>query len=200
MPPAKPQPSDQPAAAATGASVDSAAAVRAAVQRWVSEVVAGLNLCPFARREIDAGSVRYVVSEAAGEAALLEHLAEELCFLRARPDVETTLLIHPGVLQDFDAYNDFLSLCDDLLAALAMEGEFQVASFHPAYRFDGTDADAPENYSNRSPYPLLHLLREASVARAVASHPDTAQIPARNVERLRTLGTDHLRALVAGRG
>lgn len=179
---------------------DRAAAVRVAVRRWVEEVVVGLGLCPFARREVEVQAIRYVVSDACSEAALLARLAEELLFLCERPDVETTLLIHPDVLQDFDAYIEFLSLCDTLLEALALVGEFQVASFHPNYRFAGVEADAAENYSNRSPYPLLHLLREASVAQAVDNHPDTARIPRQNVARLRALGVERLRSLVPAHG
>ena len=117
-------------------------------------------------------------------------LATELQQLAAADPhlLDTTLLIHPQVLQDFEAYNDFLDVADALLDELGLEGELQVASFHPDYRFAGTRAHAIDNFSNRSPYPTLHLLREASIERAVAAFPDTADIYARNIETLKRLG------------
>lgn len=171
--------------------------MRAAVERWVATFVVELGLCPFARREVERRSIRYAVSDATSEERLLEELADELLLLRERPEIETTLLIHPHVLGEFSAYNDFLDYGDALLVDLAMDGEFQIASFHPDYRFAGTDPDDPENYSNRSPFPLLHLLREASVERAIASYPEVEQIPLRNVNQLRELGVPRLRALLA---
>ncbi len=170
--------------------------VRTAVQEWVRTVVVGLDLCPFARREVEANTIRYAIADARTEESLIERLAEELVFLQERNDVETTLLIHPQVLRDFESYNDFLGLCDELLDLMQLRGEFQIASFHPEYRFAGTAADAPENYSNRSPYPLLHILREASVERAIARHPDIESVPVRNVARLRDIGSSRLRKLI----
>src|SRR5258708_27475816 len=131
-----------------------------ATRRWISSIVIGLNLCPFAQRVFDADRIRYVVSDAADESRLLADLTRELAGLVAAPisAVETTLLIHPHALGDFLDYNDFLGAADELLANLGMQGTIQIASFHPEYRFAGTEADAVENYTNRSPYPIVHLL------------------------------------------
>ncbi|MEE4277323.1 MAG: DUF1415 domain-containing protein [Halieaceae bacterium] len=170
-------------------------AVANSVRRWVQEVVVGLELCPFAGREVKADTIRYAVCTASTEEALLEQLAEELLRLRESSAVETTLLIHPGVLGDFADYNDFLWLCDQLIESLDMRGEFQIASFHPDYRFDGAEAHAPENFSNRSPYPMLHILREESVENAVANYPNIESIPERNTKRLRAMGLKALEGL-----
>jgi len=161
----------------------------------VEDIVVGLNLCPFARREVLAKRVRYVLSEAVTDNALLEQLHEELDWLNRHPDVETTLLVHPAALTDFDDYNQFLEAAEALLAGMGLEGTLQLASFHPAYRFAGTCADAAENYTNRSPYPLLHILREASVEAAV-ERTDTANVPERNIRLMNELGTEKLRALL----
>jgi hypothetical protein len=163
-------------------------------RRWVSSVVIGLNLCPFARRVFEADKIRYAVTEATGESALIEDLADELRRLASCPatSVETTLLIHPHVLQDFLDYNDFLGVGDRLVEDLGLRGIIQIASFHPEYQFAGTHPGAVENYTNRSPYPMLHLLREASIA-AVAGDPDELlAIPRRNVETLRRLGREKI--------
>ena len=150
----------------------------------------GLNLCPFAENPYRGDRVRFTVSEQRSAAGLLEDLRSELQALAAADpkDLETTLLIHPRVLADFMEYNDFLEVCDSAVAELNLEGELQVASFHPLYQFAGTQADDIENYTNRSPYPMLHLLREASVERAVAAVGDTEEIYRRNIRTLRALG------------
>jgi len=163
-------------------------------RRWVSSLVIGLNLCPFARRVFQAEKISYAVTEARDERALVEGLAGELRWLASCPAsvFETTLLIHPGVLQDFLDYNDFLSVAERLVRELGLRGIIQIASFHPEYQFAGTDAGAVENYTNRSPYPMLHLLREASIA-AVASDPaELLAIPHRNAETLRRLGREKI--------
>jgi uncharacterized protein len=172
----------------------------AATQRWLERAVIGLDLCPFARAAHARRAIRFVVSEAREVDPLLADLQRELERLAATPpaELETTLLIHPLVLQDFLDYNDFLDLADAAVAALGLEGEIQVASFHPEYQFAGTGPDDVTNCTNRSPYPTLHLLREASVEQAVASHPDVAAIPERNIETLRKLGPDGWRALLEG--
>ena len=161
-----------------------------ATRRWVAGVVVGLNLCPFARRVDDAGRVRYAVTAAPDAESLLSALDEELRALVAAPRavVETTLLIHPRALRDFAEYNDFLPDADRLVHRLGLRGVIQVASFHPEYCFTGTSADAAENYTNRSPHPMLHLLREESISE-VAGDPDAlAAIPVRNIDALRNLG------------
>jgi hypothetical protein len=161
-------------------------------RRWLERAVIGLNLCPFAKAVHAKGQVRYVLSDADTPEALLEQLGEELLFLRDAPadEIDTTLLVHPGVLQDFLDYNDFLELADDLVAQLGLDGVLQVASFHPRYQFAGTEPDAIENCTNRSPHPTLHLLREDSVSRAVAAYPDADVIVERNITTLRTLGRE----------
>jgi uncharacterized protein len=170
----------------------------AATRRWLERAVVGLNLCPFARAVHVRNQVRYVLSEATTPEALLLELTRELEFLDdADPEmVETTLLIHPHVLGDFLDYNDFLDDADAAVEALGLEGDIQVASFHPAYVFAGSDADDVANCTNRSPYPMLHLLREDSVERAVAAHPDPDAIVERNIETLERLGHDGWRRLL----
>lgn len=167
-----------------------AEAVIAATIAWVEKAVIGLNLCPFARPVHLARRIRYVVTDAASPAALVEVLVRELDVLaQSDPaEIETTLLIHPRVLGDFLEYNDFLDVADAAVEQLGLTGEVQVASFHPRYQFAGTEPDDIDNCTNRSPYPTLHLLREASVERAVAAYPDTDKIFENNIETLRRLG------------
>jgi hypothetical protein len=169
----------------------------AATRLWLERAVIGLNLCPFAKAVHAKGQVRWVLADAETPEALLETLAAELLALRdASPeDVDTTLIVHPRVLGDFLDYNDFLEAADGLVAELGLEGVLQVASFHPQYQFAGTDADDIENFTNRSPYPTLHLLREDSVSRAVDAFPDPDAIVDRNIETLRRLGPAGWRAL-----
>lgn len=178
---------------------DSEATVIAATRHWVETVVVGLNLCPFAQRELQRDTVRFAVTAATTERALLEALADELARLETDPGVETTLLIHPQVLDDFIDYNDFLDDADTLLANAGLDGIYQIASFHPRYQFADTEPDDPENYTNRSPFPLLHLLRESSVARAVDTYADVEGIPERNVDTMRGLDAVTLLALFSPR-
>jgi hypothetical protein len=165
-------------------------AVIDATKKWLKDVVIGLNLCPFAREAYVTERIRYVVSAADSPEALRAQLADELLLLQTLDPakVETTLIIHPKVLVDFLDYNDFLDIADQTLVNLELEGIFQVASFHPRYQFEGTDFDDPANRTNRSPYPMLHILREASVERAVDEYPDVDKISARNIETMRRLG------------
>ena len=164
---------------------------------WVERVVIGLKLCPFAPAPALKGLIRYATSEVETREALLEDLATELQHLVASPpeEVETTLLIHPQVLQDFHDFNDFLEVADEALRMWGLEGEIQIASFHPQYQFSGTDPDDIGNATNRSPYPMLHLLREQSIARAVDAFGDTRSISAANLETLERLGPAGLAAL-----
>ena len=159
-------------------------------RRWLERAVIGLNLCPFAKAVHVRGQVRWVLSDATTEEALLADLVHELQVLQdaSADEVETTLIVHPHVLEDFEDYNQFLDLADAAISELDLEGEIQVASFHPQYRFAGSAPDAIEDFSNRSPYPMLHLLREASIARAVAAFPDAEKIYGRNMDTLRALG------------
>ncbi len=161
-----------------------------ATKHWISSIVVGLNLCPFARRVFDADRIRYVVTDVTNIAELKAELIRELKLLAVagRATIETTLLIHPGVLCDFFDYNDFLGTADVLLQELGFDGEIQIASFHPDYQFAGTSSDAVENYTNRSPYPMLHMLREVSVTEVSANPDDLLRIPERNIETLRAIG------------
>ncbi|WP_417520907.1 DUF1415 domain-containing protein [Marinobacter sp.] len=168
-----------------------------ATQKWVEDVVIGYNLCPFAKRELVKDRVRFVVTEAKNEDELLQALQTELLRLEDEPEIETTLLIHPQVLQDFPDYNEFLSAADGLLTYLDMEGIYQIASFHPDYQFADTAPDAAENYTNRSPFPMLHLLREASLEAAIDNHPDVDGIPSRNIELMNKLGAEKMRTILA---
>jgi hypothetical protein len=157
--------------------------------KWVKNEVIGLNLCPFAREPYVAGRIRCVVSSADDVEVLRAQLADELRLLRSLDagTTETTLLIHPRVLGDFLEYNDFLDLANQTILDLGFEGEFQIASFHPCYQFEGTEPDDATNRTNRSPYPMLQILREASVEQAVAEYPNVDQISERNMETMRRL-------------
>ncbi|MEL1265359.1 DUF1415 domain-containing protein [Pseudoxanthomonas putridarboris] len=171
----------------------------AATRRWLERAVIGLNLCPFAKAVYVKQQVRFVLSDATTPEALLEQLAEELVLLRdADPaEVDTTLIVHPDVLADFLDYNDFLENADAAIEALDLQGELQVASFHPDYQFAGTAPNDIGNYTNRSPYPTLHLLREASIDRAVEAYPDPYVIVERNLETMDRLGHEGWRKLFA---
>lgn len=150
----------------------------------------GLNLCPFADSAYRGRRVNFSVSEQRSAAGLIEDLRAELIALAAvdPAQCETVLLIHPWVLNDFIEYNEFLDVCDAVVAELDLEGELQVASFHPQYQFADTQPEDIGNYTNRSPYPMLHLLRESSVERAIAAVGDTDEIYLRNIRTLRQLG------------
>lgn len=172
------------------------AALIAQTRCWIEQVVIKLNLCPFARKPFESGQIRFVVSTTDQPEALLADLQNELAYLRATADVQTTLLIHPNVLNDFLDYNDFLGVADALIAEHDYEGEFQVASFHPHYQFAGTAVDAAENFTNRSPYPTLHILREEVLERAIDGYAQVDEIPERNIRTLNALGTEHMRELL----
>jgi len=178
-------------------TADKPLAAVAVTRAWVERAVIGLNLCPFAKAPQAKGQVRYALSEATEPDALLAELVDELKRLDATPaeQIETTLLIHPRVLTDFADYNDFLDRAEQAVAELDLEGVLQVASFHPHYRFAGTDDGDVSNASNRSPYPTLHLLREASIDRAVAAFPEAETIYEANIATLEQLGTEGWAAL-----
>lgn len=170
----------------------------ASTRCWIERVVVELNLCPFARKPYESGQVRYVVSAADRSEDLLADLHRELELLRTTDagEIETTVLIHPDVLNDFLDYNDFLGNVDALIDEGGYEGEFQVASFHPHYQFAGTQADDAENYTNRSPYPILHLLREEGLARAIAGYARPDKIPERNIRTLEKIGAARMREIL----
>ncbi len=173
--------------------------VIAATRHWIEQAVIGLNLCPFARAVWVKNQVRIVVSGARHIDAFLDDLDRELDLLATTPaeQIDTTLIVHPTLFPDFLAFNDFLDVADDVVAEHELDGVIQVAAFHPQWQFDGTQADDITNATNRSPFPTLHLLREDSVARAVASEGGDAEaIVARNVQTLQRLGHEGWSALV----
>ena len=166
------------------------ATIIAATTAWLERAVIGLNLCPFAKAVHVKQQIRYVVCRAQDPHELRATLVSELQYLaECDPAVtDTTLLIHPFVFADFLEYNDFLDIADKTIAEAGLEGELQVASFHPRYQFADTEADDIANCTNRSPYPTLHLLREASVSRAVVAFPEAGEIFEKNIQTLRELG------------
>jgi uncharacterized protein len=189
----------------TEPTIDQSAAANASdeqitleVSQWISKVVIGLNLCPFAKAPFNKGQVKFIVTHADNDDDLVQVLSDALNQLAETPvsKTETTVLIVTDWLQSFDEYNQFLDLADDVIVANELEGILQVASFHPNYQFAGIDADAAENYSNRSPFPLLHLLREDSVEKALESEQGADDIVQRNIETLNALGVEKIRALI----
>jgi uncharacterized protein len=171
----------------------------ARTQQWLERAVIGLNLCPFAKAEHVHGRIRYAVTDATQSTDLLLELEREITFLLAQDPAttETTLLIVPHMLADFLDYNDFLDEADAMLEHADPDAQLQIASFHPHYQFAGTRPDDIENFTNRSPYPMLHLLREDSVARAVEAFADAAFIYERNIATLRQLGLAGWKTMLA---
>jgi len=161
---------------------------------WIQTFVIGLNVCPFASHPFREDKIRYRVEESESAEKLVETLIEELNFLQKNNSttVETSILIHPNVLTDFLDYNDFLSVAEAVLAEMNLAGEIQIASFHPDYQFAGEGKNVPSNYVTRSPFPMLHLLRESSVAKAIELHPNTEQIPFDNIKKLNELGLEKI--------
>ncbi len=173
-------------------------AVVAATRHWLTEAVIGLNLCPFAKAVHVKGQIRYAVSDAEDMEGVLSDLEAELqTLVAADPQaVDTTLLIVPRALGDFLDYNDCLFFAERMLKQLRLEGVIQIASFHPFYQFEDSEPDDIENYTNRAPYPILHLLREDSIERAVQAFPDVEDIYERNQETLRRIGLAGWNALM----
>lgn len=171
--------------------------VIAATQQWIEKAVIGLNLCPFAKAVYVKQQIRYVVSTATDDDSLLAELQSELLHLQESDpqQIDTTLLILTGMLEDFLDYNNFLDAADALVDACSLRGEIQIASFHPDYQFADSLPDDIENYTNRSPYPILHLLRESSIDRAVEAYPEADSIFEKNMETLRRLGRQGWEAL-----
>ena len=167
------------------------------VEQWLDEVVIGLDLCPFAARPRREKRVRIAVSHATDDEALLNDLQAELKRLSDTPaaELETTLLAIPNMLEDFADYNDFLDAVDLWVEQFGWEGDLQVASFHPQYQFADTEADDPGNLTNRSPWPLLHIIREESLEKAIEHYPDVDAIPERNIARMKALGPEERKRL-----
>ena len=167
------------------------------VQTWFEKVVLGLDLCPFAKKPHKDKIIKYRVSHAASDEELLVDLQDELHFLDKTPasKVETTMLIVANTLESFEDYNNFLDWVDFLLSQMKWQGIYQVASFHPDYCFGGVLPDAAENLTNRSPYPILHILREDSLEKAIDSFPNVEDIPPRNIKKMNALSLDEKRTL-----
>ncbi len=178
-------------------SFPSATDVENSVRKWLENMVIGLNLCPFAKSVYIKNQVRIVVYEGE-EDELLGCIESELLYLQKTPDTEidTTLVVVPHLLKDYYDFNDFLIYTDALIEEMGLEGEIQIADFHPYYQFAGTQKEDIENYTNRSPYPIFHLLRESSIDRAVEQFPDAAEIFERNISKMQTLGIEKLKTLL----
>ncbi|MFK7863319.1 MAG: DUF1415 domain-containing protein [Pseudohongiellaceae bacterium] len=167
------------------------------VRAWVKDFIVGLNLCPFARKALETGNIRFAAYPHTSFELLLEVIASELQRLNANPEIETSILILSEAAKEFDEYLELLELANELLVALNLEGIFQLASFHPRYIFADTTDDEAENFTNRSPLPLIHILRESSVEFAVAKFPDTANIPKRNIALMNQKGINQLQTVLA---
>ncbi len=165
---------------------------------WIETFVIGLNICPFAGHPFREDRIRYQIEETESLEKLVETLMQELDFLQKNKseDIETSILIHPNVLNDFLDYNDFLSVAEAVLKEMELEGEIQIASFHPDYQFAGEAKDAPSNYVTRSPFPMLHLIRESSVTKAIEMHPDIEQVPYDNIKKLNDLGIKRIKEMI----
>lgn len=167
----------------------------AQTKKWITEVVIGCNFCPFAAREVKLDRVRYEVTDTNDLAIALELLINECRRLDENPNIETTLLIFSQGFASFDDYLGLVSLAEQTLKHHRYEGVYQVASFHPFYCFDGEAEDDAANYTNRSPHPMLHLLREESIEKALEKYPDPDSIPERNIEFTRKKGEAYMKAL-----
>ena len=159
----------------------------AAVKHWLEKAVIGLELCPFAKKTFDSNQIRYRVSDSTDIETLLLELHDELKLLDESPSTETSLVIVHGQLDDFKLFNQALDNVDDLLEQYGWDGIYQVASFHPKYQFADTEVDDYENWTNRSPYPILHLLRESSLEQAIEKYPGIDEIPQRNIKKMNAL-------------
>ena len=166
-------------------------------QQWLTDVIVGLNLCPFAKRVVVADTIRFTISDSTTVEQLLEQFVAEIELLQNTDveQLETTLLIIPKMLTEFDEYNQFLDLIDDLLLQFNWQGIFQTASFHPRYCFADASPDDRENLTNQSPYPILHILREDSVEKAIAHYPDVDTVPERNIKRVEDLSNQQMQQL-----
>ena len=168
----------------------------AQTKNWVSKVIVDLNLCPFAAREVINNTIRYRAFSQEQIGTLLEALKDEFFLLDESDDIETSLLIYIDELTDFEEYLDFLDLANDVLIGCGYEGVYQLASFHPSYQFESTKLNDPENYTNRSPYPTIHIIREKSLERALEGYTNPESIPERNIKLTRKLGLTHMQTLL----
>ena len=166
-------------------------------QCWLDSVIIEHNICPFAKRERDKGSIRFTVDESSELSQALENLILECERLDENPEIETTLFILAKVGQDFNDYLDFLDIANQLLIEQGCEGVYQLASFHPDYCFADSNEDDPANYTNRSPYPTLHIIREKSLEKVLQSYPEPELIPERNIDYCQNLGLKKMQQMLA---
>ncbi|UAA38439.1 DUF1415 domain-containing protein [Paraneptunicella aestuarii] len=168
----------------------------AQTQQWVSNVIVDLNLCPFAGREVLNNTIRYQAYRGMDFVSLLEALKDEFYFLDTHKETATSLIIYPEELGQFDDYLDFVDLANDVLHACGYEGVYQLATFHPEYSFEGTEANDVENYTNRAPHPMLHIIREDDLEKALAGYTNPESIPERNIKLMNKLGLTHMKQLL----
>jgi hypothetical protein len=166
-------------------------------REWINKVVVGLNFCPFAAKEVKRGSIHYVVTRTEDLKILLGVLSLEFDRLDMDNSIETTLIILPGIFEDFNEYLYMMEMAEKFLKLQKKEGTYQLAGFHPEYRFSGSKADDASNYTNRSVYPMIHILREESITKALAAFPNPEKIPERNIALARNKGTEFMRLLRA---
>ncbi|MCA0404328.1 MAG: DUF1415 domain-containing protein [Proteobacteria bacterium] len=166
-------------------------------ENWIQSFIIDLSICPFAKREVERKTLRIEVSSSKKNNRALIDLYNEFLLLNKNPAIETTLLIFPYFLDDFHDYLDFLQMAENLIHKEKLEGIYQLASFHPQYCFADNNEDSLSNYTNRSPYPMLHLLREESVEKAIAYYGDTTQIPESNIRNLQELGLKGIKKILA---
>lgn len=165
-------------------------------KNWIEKVVIGLNFCPFAKREVLRDTIRYVVSDKTNLEEVLLEFIEELKFLDTNDSTETTLLIYPTLFADFENYLDLVAMGQDFLRQLDYLGVYQLASFHPQYQFGGTEVDDASNFTNRSPYPTLHLIREESLENALEHYDAPEDIPEQNIKVAEKQGFKALQQLL----
>jgi len=165
-------------------------------EKWLSSFIINYTICPFAKREHDQARIHYAIVESTSLEHCLESVISECQRLNSEANIETSLIIFPNTFSDFDDYLDFLNLAESLLIDLRYEGIYQLASFHPNYCFEGEADSDPANYTNRSPYPMLHLIREHSLEKALASYPHPEKIPERNIVLTRQLGLEKLQTIL----
>ncbi|MEM6767387.1 MAG: DUF1415 domain-containing protein [Bacteroidota bacterium] len=169
-------------------------------QAWIKTFVLGMGLCPFAKPAWDTGRIYYQLCMEDAPDKIIEamlHLWEKI-LNHSQEEIETAILILPAALADFEAYLDMLEILNELLEEAELAGVLQIASFHPDYQFEGILPHAAENFTNRSPYPMFHILREVSVSAAVRRHPNVEQVPERNIQKMEQIGTKKIKALLKG--
>lgn len=164
---------------------------------WIQAFVIGLNLCPFAKKPFSQGKIRYILEEGMDKEAFAKKVIEEAIFLSTASIelVETSIIIHPNILNNFEDYLDTVDLLEYLLEQINLEGVIQIATFHPNYQFDGTAIDAVENFTNRSPFPMIHLLREDVIEIALENYPNPEEIPVLNVQKMLELGWEGIKKM-----